>query len=169
VLYWGTSEWPIDRVEEVQQICVEYNCYKPRVEQPQYNLLYRTRCENEVIPLAKKYGMGLVTFSPLCSGILSGKYDEGVPRGSRFDVNQDIKNWFYNEENLQKVRSMKYIADGLKCSRTQLAIAWAARKREISSIILGATSVAQLEENVEALKIGLSDTILDEIDGIFTQ
>lgn len=166
ILYWGTSEWTAEQIQEAMDVCDKGGYYKPQVEQPQYNLLVRDKFETNVQPKALQHGMGLVTWSPLASGMLTGKYDKGVNDGrlSRIDW---LKDTFYTEKNSQRVWEFKSIADKLECSRTQLALAWTAAQNGVSSVILGATSIEQLQENLGALKVEITPEIDKDIKKIF--
>ena len=173
-LYWGTSEWPADLLMKAHKLCKEMNCMPPIVEQPQYNMLVRERVEKEYAPLYKEeYGMGLTTWSPLASGILTGKYIDGIPENSRLATfpnlrkNLEEKGWLSEEMN-EKLRKLKGIAKDLGGTLAQLAIAWILKNPNVSSVILGVTSTQQLEENLKSLEIKdkLSDDIMKEIEGI---
>lgn len=166
ILYWGTSEWTGEQIQEAMDICEQGGYYKPQVEQPQFSLLSREKFETDVRPKAKEHGMGLVTWSPLASGMLTGKYDEGVSEGrlSRIDW---LKETFYTEKNIQRVRDMKKIADALECTRSQLALAWLAAQENQTSVILGATSIEQLQENLGALKVNITPEVDKELKKLF--
>lgn len=168
ILYWGTSEWTGAQLLEAHHICDGRNLYGPQVEQPMYNLVEREKVEEDIIPVAEKNGMGLVTYSPLASGFLTGKYDEGIPEGSRMSRYDWIKEWLYNDANLNKMKEFKKIADDLGYSRSQLAIAWVAAQQGISSVILGATRVEQLSENLKALEINITQELNDDLKKLFT-
>jgi aryl-alcohol dehydrogenase-like predicted oxidoreductase len=167
VLYWGTSEWPADRLEEAYQVAKEMNCIPPTMEQPQYNMLWRERVELEYAPLYRKYGLGTTIWSPLASGILTGKYNAGIPKGSRLDQNEWLRD-VLTPENVERVKKLGSIAQSIGCSVAQLAIAWCLKNSNVSTVILGATSLGQLDENLEALnyKNALSPTTLEEIEQI---
>ena len=111
--------------------------------------------------------MGLVVWSPLASGLLTGKYDDGVPEGSRLAKIDWLRDQLRTEDKLDRVRTMKAIADDLGCTRTQLALAWAASRPGISSVILGATSIEQLEENLGAMSVAFDDETASRLDAIF--
>lgn len=166
ILYWGTSEWTSSQIQEALDICDKRGYYKPQVEQPQYSLLSRDKFENDVQPKATHAGMGLTTWSPLASGMLTGKYDQGVTDG-RLSKMEFLKETFYTEKNSQKVWEMKSVADSLNCSRTQLALAWVAAQPGITSVILGATGVEQLQENLGALKVEITPDIDKQLKKIF--
>lgn len=167
VLYWGTSEWEASQLEAVHALCEDKGLYPPQVEQPQYHLLARQRVEGAVAPVAQKLGMGMVTWSPLASGMLSGKYDEGVPEGTRLAQIEWLRDLVRTEANVERVRRMKTLAEQHGCTRAQLAIAWVMAQPGVSSVILGATSMAQLEENLGALEPKLSEASLRELDALF--
>jgi aryl-alcohol dehydrogenase-like predicted oxidoreductase len=168
VLYWGTSEWSGAQIAEVCNICDEHNLYRPQAEQPQYSMLYRKRVEDDVLPVTHPRGIGLVAFSPLAMGMLTGKYDDGVPAGTRFANETWAKERFFNDANVEKVRRLKAIADSLGLSRSQLALAWVLRHPGISSVITGATHVAQVEENVGAADTKLGEDVISQIETILS-
>jgi len=166
ILYWGTSEWSGAQIAEAVGIARRYNLYPPQVEQPQYNLLHR-RIENEIIPITSPHGMGLVVWSPLASGLLTGKYDKSLPPDSRLAREDWLRDMVMKEERLARVRALKPIADKLGISRAQLALAWALHRPEISSVITGATRIEQLEDNLKALDVTLSEAVLKKLDELF--
>lgn len=154
VLYWGTSEWRAAQIAQAIAIARAGGMEAPVVEQPQYNLLVRERVEGELAPAAGDLGIGLVTWSPLASGLLSGKYNRGMPADSR--IAQERHAWLresLTEENLARTRALGELAAELGCSASQLAIAWLLRLPQVTSVITGATRVAQLEENLGALEV----------------
>ena len=167
ILYWGTSEWPMEKIEEAVGLAERYNLYKPLVEQSQYSLLYRERVEKEVLPNLSKYGMGLVVFSPLASGLLTGKYDEGIPEKSRIGRLGFVRETWYREDPIARVRQLKTVAEELKIPRNEVALAWILHQAGISSIISGATHRSQLESNLKALEVTLPREVLAKIDKIF--
>ncbi len=166
VLYWGTSEWTGEQLQDAVDLAEKYGLVPPTVEQPQYHLMARQKMEEDVIPKVKEHGIGLVTWSPLASGVLTGKYDDGIPEGTRLADNEWLASRL-NDETVDRVKRMKAIADGLGVSRAQLALAWVLNEGAVSSVITGATKLAQLESNLGALDVKLSDDILAELDGIF--
>ena len=168
ILYWGTSEWPLEKIEEAINLAEKYNLYKPLVEQSQYSLLYRERVEKEVLPNLSKHGMGLVVFSPLASGLLTGKYDEGIPEKSRIGRLGFVRETWYREGHIARVRRLKTVAEELKIPRNELALAWILHQAGICSIISGATHRSQLESNLKALEVALSGEVLAKIDEIFS-
>jgi voltage-dependent potassium channel beta subunit len=157
VLYWGTSEWPAEAIHEAHRIARENHLYAPVVEQPQYNLLHRERVEDEYAPLYEAYGMGTTIWSPLASGLLSGKYNDGIPADSR--LAQPGYEWLreevlgHGDERLGKVRALEPIAAELGTPLTQLAIAWCLLNPHVSTVMLGASRVEQLEQNLQALEL----------------
>jgi voltage-dependent potassium channel beta subunit len=167
VLYWGTSEWTGAQLRDAHRIADRRNAYAPQVEQPQYSLLVRDRVENDVIPAARETGMGLVVWSPLASGLLTGKYDEGVPAGSRLSRIEWLREQVRTEDRLSRVRAFGRLASEAGISRTRLALAWAASREDVSSVILGATSVAQLQENLSARDVTIDAALAERLDAIF--
>lgn len=165
--YWGTSEWSAERIEEAFNIAAQTHCIAPSMEQPQYNMLVRDRFEKEYAPLFRKYQLGTTIWSPLASGILTGKYNDGIPEGSRL-AQQDWLRERLTPEGIAVVRSIGGIAKELGCSTAQLAIAWCLKNPNVSTVILGATSIRQLEENIGALNIKeqLSPEIMGRIQKI---
>jgi voltage-dependent potassium channel beta subunit len=157
VLYWGTSEWPAEAIHEAHRVARENHLYAPVMEQPQYNLLHRERVEVEYAPLYEAYGMGTTIWSPLASGLLSGKYNDGVPADSRL-AQPDYK-WLresvlgHGDERLGKVRALQPIAADLDTSLAQLAIAWCLLNPHVSTVMLGASKREQLEQNLDALDV----------------
>jgi aryl-alcohol dehydrogenase-like predicted oxidoreductase len=169
ILYWGTSEWTSSQISQAYGVARQYNLIPPTMEQPQYNMFHRERFETEIAPVAKELGFGLTTFSPLYFGILTGKYNDGIPDGSR----ANLENMAWMQENLTperlvSVQELGVVAADLGISMAQLAIAWILRRKIVSSVITGATKVSQLEENLaaaEALHL-LTDDMLAHIDEI---
>ncbi len=166
IMYWGTSEWTAEQIQEAMEICETYGYYKPQVEQPQYSLIARHKFEANA-PKAHEYGMGLVTWSPLASGMLTGKYDDGVDSG-RLAKMDYLRESLYTEQNIQRVKEMKKIADAMECSRTQLALAWTAAQPGMTSVILGATNVEQLQENLGALRVNITPQVDHDLKKLFS-
>ncbi len=166
VLYWGTSVWSGAQLVEAYNICERYGLHKPKTEQPQYSMLHRERVELDVLPVAEPRGIGLVVWSPLAMGMLTGKYDDGIPPDSRFGKEDWARERFLTPENVERVRRLKPIADELGITRAQLALAWALRHRGVSSVITGATRVSQVEDNVGAANVTLTDDVLEEIERV---
>src|SRR5690606_16783268 len=133
--YWGTSMWPAAKIAEAVAFAKGNGLVAPVTEQPSYSLLDRKRVEEEIVPVTEPKGIGLVVFSPLAQGMLTGKYDDGVPEGTRFARFAQFKERFMTEENVRRVRSLKPIADELGVTRAQLALAWLLRQPGVSSVI----------------------------------
>jgi voltage-dependent potassium channel beta subunit len=166
VLYWGTSEWSGAQIVEAHAVCERYGLHRPKTEQPQYSMLHRELVEGEIIPAAQPRGIGLVVWSPMAQGMLSGKYDQGVPEDSRFGREAWAREHYMSEANAAKVRALKPIADGLGVSRAQLALAWVLRTPAVSSAIIGATRPEQVDENVGAAELDLSPDVVAEIERV---
>ena len=168
-LYWGTSEWSADEIMQAWQIADKHHLRKPVMEQPEYNLFNRSRVEKEHVRLYKEIGLGLTTFSPLAGGVLSGKYNNGIPTDSR--AARDGFNWLRDSltpERIAVLKQLQAVADDLNCSLSQLAIAWCLKNPNVSTVITGASRPAQLQENLKALDVTpkLTADILDRIDGV---
>jgi voltage-dependent potassium channel beta subunit len=166
-LYWGTSEWSADQIAEAWRIADRRNLHRPQMEQPQYNILVHERVELEYASLYHEIGLGLTTWGPLRSGLLSGKYTKGVPRGSRASL--PGYEWLrerWNEREREIVARLQGIADAVGCSLSQLSIAWILRNRNVSSVILGASTVEQLRENLGSTRVTLSSDVLAEIASV---
>ncbi|ABR30025.1 alcohol dehydrogenase [Thermosipho melanesiensis] len=166
-LYWGTSEWSAQQLENAHKACKELNCVPPIVEQPQYNMLVRNRVEKEYQPIYEKYGMGLTIWSPLASGILTGKYNNGIPEDSRLARFPNLKkhleeNGILTEKTFEKLQKLQKIADELDAKLSQLAIAWCLLNPNVSSVILGVSKMEQLHENLNALKV--KEKITDDME-----
>jgi len=167
ILYWGTSEWPAARIAEAVTFARANGLAAPVVEQPQYSLVYRDRVEKEILPEAERFGLGLVVWSPLGQGVLTGKYDEGLPEDSRLAQYDQFRERLLTEENRERVKQLKAIADELGVTRTQLALAWVLRQKQVSSAITGARTPEQLEESLGAAELELSPDVVEKIDAIF--
>ena len=167
VIYWGTSEWTGAQLRLAHAVCDSRNLYGPQVEQPQYSLLARSKFEHDVVPATDELGMGTVVWSPLASGLLTGKYDQGIPANSRLAQIDWLKDSLYTEDRLAKVIAFGKRAATLGVSRAQLALAWAASNPAVSSVILGATRIEQLQENLGALRVGLTPDLKAELEALF--
>ena len=152
-LYWGTSEWSAAEIMAAWQIAERHHLAKPVMEQPQYNLLHRDRVEKEYAQLYRDIGLGTTTWSPLASGLLTGKYNDGVPAGSRATIKgyEWLAERLVDPDRLAKVRRLAPIADDLDCTLAQLALAWCVRNPNVSTVITGASRAAQVTENMKAL------------------
>jgi voltage-dependent potassium channel beta subunit len=170
ILYWGTSEWSGVEIMEAHRVAHQYGLIGPSMEQPQYNLLERNKMENEFLMIFKTVGMGTTIWSPLASGLLSGKYNEGIPEGSRFGLTgfDWLKDKWMKEELLGKVKKLSALAAELGISMVQLSIAWCIKNPHVTTAILGATTKAQLHENLKALPAveKLTADVMNQIDDI---
>lgn len=169
-LYWGTSEWSADEIRAAWDIADRRNLHKPVMEQPQYNLFETKKVEKEYARLYEDIGLGLTTWSPLASGLLSGKYVDGIPEGSRASLPgyEWLKGLLTDEKKNGQVRELAELAGRLGVTTSQLAIAWCAKNPHVSTVILGASTVEQVHENLGALDAlaQLDDAVLAEITGI---
>jgi len=166
--YWGTSEWSAAQIAEAHTYAEAHGLVAPVVEQPHYSMLHRQRVEERILPVTEPKGIGLVVWSPLAQGMLTGKYDEGVPEGSRFAENENTASRFLTEENRQKVIALRDVANDLGVSRAQLALAWVLRQPGVSSVITGATKVGQIEENLGAGELELTPEATERIESILS-
>lgn len=173
VLYWGTSEWPADLITQAHAIASQYGLIGPTVEQPQYNMLNRDKMEKEFLRLFRDYRMGTTIWSPLASGILTGKYMNGIPEGSRFS--NPALGWLkdiYFQDGLDdlnlKLKQLTALSNDIGMTLAQLAIAWCLKNENVSSVILGATKKEQLIETMKAqeLQTRLTPEIMVRIDQI---
>lgn len=173
VLYWGTSEWSAAQLNEAYAVCDRLGLHPPAMEQPQYNLFHRTNLERELAPLCKTRGLGTTIWSPLGSGLLTGKYNNGIPAGTRLDL--EGYEWLRSrlmgpgsERKLAGVKKFAAIAGNLGTTLPCLAIAWCLKNPHVSSVILGASRPEQLTENFGALAIveKMSPQVMAELDTI---
>ena len=170
-MYWGTSEWDADEIMAALHIAEKHHLHKPVTEQPEYNLFERKRFEKEYARLFREHGYGATTWSPLASGLLSGKYNQGIPKNSR--AGQKGNEWLHDDvtdkDKLAKVQALEPIAKELGCTLSQLALAWCLKNENVSTVITGASRVGQLKENMKAGEIApnLTPEILEKIDTIF--
>lgn len=158
VLYWGTSEWPAAMIREAARIAKQHDLHPPSMEQPQYNLLHRERVEMEYAPLYAELGLGTTTWSPLASGLLTGKYDAGMPADARLGM--EGQGWLQrmvvgpqDADRPGRARRFVAIAQELGVAPAPLAIAWCLRNRHVSSVLLGASRLEQLRQNLDALDL----------------
>lgn len=169
--YWGTSEWTAQQITEAWDVAHRLDLVGPAMEQPEYNLLAREKVEAEYIPLYKRYGLGLTTWSPLASGVFSGKYSKNnIPEKSRFSL-ENYKNLAQRslvDEVLSKVDALKPIAKELGVPLSQLAIGWCASNPNVSSVITGATKESQVVENMKSLEVlpKLTPDVMERIESI---
>ena len=174
ILYWGTSEWKPNQLIEAYKVASKYGLRGPVMEQPEYNLFNRKNVEVDLKPVIDKYGLGTTIWSPLCSGMLTGKYQDGIPSGSRFDLpgyewlkaryNSDV-----GKKRIEQVSKLKEIISDLGCTIAQASIAWCIKNPDVSTVILGATTIAQLQENLASLRFvdSIDDEIIKQIHHIF--
>ena len=174
VLYWGTSEWSVAQIRAAHAVCDRLGLHHPIVEQPQYNLFHRRRVEKEYAPLYRSPGLGTTIWSPLASGLLTGKYNAGIPHGARLDMpgmewlRDEILKKPGNEKRLKAVPKLAAIASELGASLPCLGIAWCLKNPNVSTVILGASRVEQLAENLGALDLleKLTPQVMREIDAL---
>ncbi|MCH7946200.1 MAG: aldo/keto reductase family protein [candidate division Zixibacteria bacterium] len=164
ILYWGTSVWEADQIQKANDIAQKFGAYAPIVEQPQYNMLDR-HIETKIMPACSSNGMGFTVWSPLAGGILTGKYVDGIPKGSRADTTQFVTDEL-TAENRSKVIDLLALARTHDLTLAQLALAWVLKREEISCAIIGATSLKQLEENLKAKDVELGADLVAEINVI---
>ena len=169
-LYWGTSEWPADDIRAAWAVADRHGWHKPVMEQPQYNLFHRKRVEHEYTRLCTDLGLGLTTWSPLASGLLTGKYRDGVPPGSRGAMAgmAFLHDGLLNPARNAAVAQLEPIAAELGGTLAQLAIAWAAKNPRVSSVITGASRLDQLQSNLGALTVleKLTPEVMVRIDAV---
>jgi voltage-dependent potassium channel beta subunit len=170
ILYWGTSEWSGVEIMEAHRVAHQYGLISPSMEQPQYSLLERNKIENEYLTIFKTVGLGTTIWSPLASGLLSGKYNDGIPEDSRFGLQgfDWLKDRWMQDELLDKVRKLALLAEELGVSMAALSIAWCIKNPNVTTAILGATRKEQLTENLKALDVllKLDDAVMQRIEDI---
>jgi voltage-dependent potassium channel beta subunit len=173
VLYWGTSEWSAQQLMEAYSVARQYNLVPPTMEQPQYNMFHRERFENEYHRLYSEIGLGTTIWSPLASGLLTGKYNDGIPDDSRLALPgyEWLRSRLEGEEgqqNIQKVRELGKIADELGTNMARLALAWCLKNPNVSTVITGASRVEQVHDNVKALDLldQLTDDVMEKIEDV---
>jgi voltage-dependent potassium channel beta subunit len=172
-LYWGTSEWNARQIMEAYQIARREHLIPPLMEQPEYNMFNREKVEAEYVHLYKEIGLGTTIWSPLASGLLTGKYDQGIPDGTRATLEDYswLKPRFEDQEALtriEKVIQMKPIAEELGCTMAQLALAWCLKNPDVSTVITGASKVNQIKENVKSIDFvsKLTHDVMERVEGI---
>ena len=155
ILYWGTSEWNAVDIMRAHALAREYGLTPPQMEQPQYNMLHRNRVENEYQPLYREIGLGTTTWSPLASGLLSGKYNAGIPAGSRATLKgyEWLRNQLITPQNIARVKQLGPIAKDVGCTMAQLALAWCLKNPNVSTVITGASRPEQVNENMKAIEV----------------
>ena len=169
-LYWGTSEWSASEIMEAHYFAEKNHLVGPVMEQPQYNMLWRDKMEMEFQLLFRDFGMGTTIWSPLASGLLSGKYNDADPKDARFSMDniEWLRNRLLVEDNIRKVKLLKTLADKLGTTLPKLSIAWCLRNPNVSTVILGASKTSQLIENLKSLEVVhlMTDEVMEEIDQI---
>ncbi|MGJ3238616.1 MAG: potassium channel beta subunit family protein [Anaerolineae bacterium] len=173
VMYWGTSEWTAQELMEAHSVARQYGLVPPTMEQPQYNMFHRERFEVEYNRLYSEIGLGTTIWSPLASGILTGKYNDGIPDDSRMALESYgwLRDMLMSDEGqaqLEKVRELTQIANDLNATMAQLALAWTLKNPNVSTTITGATKVSQVEDNLQAVELvnQLTDDVMETIEGI---
>jgi voltage-dependent potassium channel beta subunit len=171
--YWGTSEWSAEQIMQAHSIARREHLVPPLMEQPQYNMFYRERVEKEYARLYEEIGLGTTIWSPLASGLLTGKYNHGIPEGTRVTLSgyEWLRERFEKEETqkqIAQVRKLSLVAEKIGCSMAQLAIAWCLKNPNVSTVITGASRASQVVENMKALEFveRLDQEIMEEIEGI---
>jgi len=169
-LYWGTSEWSASEIMQAHYFAEKNHLVHPVMEQPQYNMLWREKMEKEFLLLFRDFGMGTTIWSPLASGLLSGKYNDADPKEARFNMESLgwLKDRLLVEANIEKVKELKKLADKLNVSLVKFALAWCLKNPNVSTVILGASKGAQLKENLTALEVVplMTNEIMNKIDEI---
>jgi voltage-dependent potassium channel beta subunit len=168
--YWGTSEWSAAEILRADGLARQYGLTPPAMEQPQYNMLTRERFEKEYLPLYKELGYGTTIWSPLASGILTGKYNQGIPAGTRATLPgyEWLRENVITPERIDKAKRLQPLAANLGCSMAQMALAWCLKNPNVSTVITGASRREQVVENMKALEVvpRLTPDVLEQIDGI---
>jgi voltage-dependent potassium channel beta subunit len=174
ILYWGTSEWNAQQITEAHGAAAKLGLEGPLMEQPQYNIFERQKVEKDYLPLYKNFGMGTTTWSPLASGLLTGKYSSGSPKDSRVHLPgyEWLKNRFESPEGqakIEKVNRLKEILDLESIDISQFSIAWCLRNPNVTTVILGASKLEQLQKNLKALDVvdQIDEDLWDKVDDIF--
>lgn len=170
ILYWGTSEWSGVEIMEAHRIADSYRLIGPSMEQPQYNMFERNKVENDFLEIYKNVGLGTTIWSPLAAGLLTGKYNDGIPDGSRFQLEgfEWLRDRWIMQDKIKKVQQLAALAKALKVSTASLSIAWCIKNPNVSTAILGATSKSQLLDNLTALDTMqlLTPEIMEQIENI---
>jgi aryl-alcohol dehydrogenase-like predicted oxidoreductase len=168
ILYWGTSEWSASEIMEAIMVARQNHLIGPVMEQPEYNMFRREKLENEYLHLFRHHGLGTTIWSPLASGLLSGKYLSGFPDDTRLGMEglDWLKDRVLREEKIDKVRKIKAIADDMGVSLVKLSLAWCLKNPNVSTVILGASKAHQMKENLEAIDIVpmLTQEVMQQIE-----
>ena len=173
VLYWGTSEWSAQQITEAHAVAREWRMTPPTMEQPQYNLFERQKVEGDYLPIYETYGLGTTIWSPLASGLLTGKYNDGIPQDSRmalpgYEWLREQMESEKGQKRLAQIRELQKIADGAGISLTHLALAWCLMNPRVSTVILGASRLSQLQDNLAAIDAveTLTPEVMDAIESV---
>jgi voltage-dependent potassium channel beta subunit len=173
VLYWGTSEWSATELMEAYGVARQYNLIPPTMEQPQYNMFHRRNVEVDLAPLYQEIGLGTTTWSPLASGLLTGKYNDGIPKDSRlalegYEFLHQLIEGPDGKSRIEKVKKLTPIAAELGATTAQLALAWLLKNPNVSTVITGASRVEQVEQNMKAVDTAekLTDEVMERIEGV---
>ena len=170
ILYWGTSEWSAQEIMQAHMAAQHYHLMGPTMEQPEYNLFNRKKIEKEFLQIFKNTGLGTTIWSPLASGLLTGKYNNGIPQGSRLSIEgfEWLKDKVLQQERIDKVKNLQKIAEKLNVSLANLSIAWCIKNPNVTTAILGATKKDQLLENLKSLQVLplLTEAVMADIDTI---
>jgi voltage-dependent potassium channel beta subunit len=170
ILYWGTSEWSGVEIMEAHRVAADYRLIGPAMEQPQYNLFERDKMDKDYLEIFKNIGMGTTIWSPLAAGLLTGKYNEGIPEGSRFHMEgfEWLRDRWLMQDKVKRVQQLGAIAKALKVSTASLSIAWCLKNPNVTTAILGATSTHQLLDNLTAIGTAqlLTPEIMEQIESI---
>lgn len=170
ILYWGTSEWSAQEIMEAHMVAAKNNLIGPAMEQPEYNLFNRNKMENEYLQIFKTVGLGTTIWSPLASGLLTGKYNNDIPEDSRLAVPgfEWLKDKTYAMEKINKIKKLKTVSDKLGTSLATLSIAWCIKNTNVTTAILGATKKEQLTENLKAISLlpKITGEVMEQIDTI---
>jgi aryl-alcohol dehydrogenase-like predicted oxidoreductase len=171
--YWGTSEWSAAQIMEAVAVARQNHLIPPIMEQPEYNMFHRERFESEYAPLYRTLGLGTTIWSPLASGLLTGKYNEGIPDDTRISLPQYA--WLREQltdenarKNIEKVKQLVPISEELNCSMAQMALAWCLKNPHVSTVITGASRPEQVVENMQSLEVAerLTPEIMDRIESV---
>lgn len=168
--YWGTSEWSAEQIRHAYELARREHLVPPTMEQPQYNMFHRERVEREYAPLYEDLGLGTTIWSPLGSGLLTGKYNDGIPEDSRLATEgyEWLQNQVLVEQRIEKVQQLSEVADDLNCTMAQLALAWCLQNPNVSTVLTGASKPSQVEENMQALEVAnkIDETVVRRIESI---
>ena len=173
VLYWGTSEWSATEIMQAYGVARQYNLIPPTMEQPQYNMFHRRNVEVDLAPLYSEIGLGTTTWSPLASGLLTGKYNDGIPEGSRLSLEgyeflHGLVEGPDGKNRIEKVKKLTTLAKELDATTAQLALAWLLKNPNVSTVITGASRVSQVEQNLKAAELveKLDEQVMERIESV---